>query len=192
MENAYYFIYVTVNDITEQKYLGQHCTFNPDDDYLGSGKYLIEDIKKYGIDNFKRYYIEECNDIFELANRELHWIKKFDCVKSNDWYNDTYICMPNKMFEYGRPDVVSSLTKQKQRNKKLGRKLSESHKKNISKAHLGVKKTKQHAKHIAKAKMGIKRSEECNKKISETLKGRHLTEEHKKNISEYWRKRRND
>ena len=48
-----YFIYITTNLITNEKYIGKHYG-TEDDSYLGSGKILQRAILKYGKENFKR------------------------------------------------------------------------------------------------------------------------------------------
>jgi len=166
MENAYYLIYVTVNDITEEEYLGQHCTFNPKDDYLGSGNLINDAIRKYGRENFKRYIIEECNDIFHLAKREFEWIKAFDAINRDDWYNIDYRCYPNFIFEYGHKEESKKLMKELAKGKGKGRKLTEEHKNNIR-----------------KARMGWVFSEKSKEKMRIKALNRHHTEETKNKIS---------
>ena len=158
MDNAFYGIYVTVNEITEEKYLGQHCTFNINDGYLGSGKLLQKAIKKYGSENFKRYYIDECKDIFELAKKEYEWLRKFDAVNSPEWYNDSYICSPNYCFEYGLTYV---------------------HKKKIKDNHAHYWLGKEGGR------KGNTNTEETRKKISKALTGKKHSEERKKAKSIY-------
>lgn len=58
----YGFIYITTNHINGKKYIGQK---NYDKngrwkEYLGSGIILKQAIQKYGVDNFSKEIIEEC------------------------------------------------------------------------------------------------------------------------------------
>jgi hypothetical protein len=59
MEQNYIgYIYITTNLINNKKYIGQHKSKSFDLNYLGSGKLIVEAIKKYGKDNFKTEVIE--------------------------------------------------------------------------------------------------------------------------------------
>ena len=93
-----YFVYVTTNLVNGKRYVGQHCTYDENDHYFGSNKDLEEDLRLYGEKNFKRQTIEYCDDIFNLAQRELFWIKEFNAVEDDNWYNLNYICSPNVWF----------------------------------------------------------------------------------------------
>jgi hypothetical protein len=48
----FYTVYRTTNLVNGSKYYGCHKTDNPNDDYLGSGKWLLRAIAKYGRENF--------------------------------------------------------------------------------------------------------------------------------------------
>ncbi len=50
----FYTVYKTVNLINGKFYIGVHQTENPDDGYLGSGKYLLRAVAKYGPQGFKK------------------------------------------------------------------------------------------------------------------------------------------
>ena len=54
---TYYLIYKTENKINGKIYIGKHITNTIGDNYLGSGIYLLNAIKKYGKENFKKRYI---------------------------------------------------------------------------------------------------------------------------------------
>jgi len=55
-------IYKTDCTITGRFYIGMHSTDNIDDGYVGSGKFLWNSIRKYGIENHKRVILEFCKD----------------------------------------------------------------------------------------------------------------------------------
>jgi group I intron endonuclease len=78
-------IYITTNILNNKRYIGKDSKNNPK--YIGSGTLLLEDIKKYGRENFKKEILEYCNNNEELHLRESYWIQKYKAVESNDFYN---------------------------------------------------------------------------------------------------------
>lgn len=67
------------------------------DDYLGSSKLLLEDIKKLGTNNFRKIILENCGDIDNKTLRKLESEKylKPNKVKSDpSYYNRTEIYGP--------------------------------------------------------------------------------------------------
>lgn len=88
MRDPFGFIYVTTNVLTGKKYIGQSRYNKPKwENYLGSGKFLLESIAKHGRDNFRRVIICEADSREELCELESYFIKKFDAVESRDFYN---------------------------------------------------------------------------------------------------------
>ena len=53
--------------------------------YLGSGKLLVSDIKKYGKDNFYKIIIEEAETEDELRKLEEKYILEYDAVNRDDF-----------------------------------------------------------------------------------------------------------
>lgn len=69
-EKKYHFIYKTTAKFNGKYYLGMHSTDDLNDGYLGSGKRLLQDVKKYGADQYEREIIEFCDTREELEKRE--------------------------------------------------------------------------------------------------------------------------
>lgn len=84
--NKQYYVYLTINLINNKKYIGYHYG-NINDNYLGSGTKLLEDVKNYGKENFKKEILEICNTSEECFEREKFWIKKYNAVNSQEFYN---------------------------------------------------------------------------------------------------------
>ena len=76
-----FYVYLTTNLINNKKYIGQHYG-EINDSYLGSGHIILDAIKKYGKENFKKEILKICKDYEDLNNRIL--IKK---LKDDDITN---------------------------------------------------------------------------------------------------------
>lgn len=81
-----YYIYKTTNLINGKYYVGFHKTSDPFDNYLGSGVRLIDAIKKYGVENFKKEILFEF-DTQEEAEAKEREIVNLDFVKDRNTYN---------------------------------------------------------------------------------------------------------
>lgn len=81
----YFIIYKTTNLINGKYYYGKHQTSNLDDGYLGSGKYLLNSVKKYGKVNFHREtrYLCRSRDIMDEMEEFLSikegWVADKKC-----------------------------------------------------------------------------------------------------------------
>lgn len=84
----YGFIYLTTNKINGKKYIGM-CKNTHREGYLGSGKLLKEAIKKYGKQNFERTILQECETFESLSNAEECWIKHYNAIEDDSFYNLT-------------------------------------------------------------------------------------------------------
>ena len=85
MNKKHYLIYQITNNINQKFYIGKHETYNIDDNYFGSGKYLKRAINKYGLENFVKTIL------FELQNEEeMNLLEK--CVVTQEFCDreDTY------------------------------------------------------------------------------------------------------
>ena len=77
-------VYLITNKINNKKYVGADKNNNPK--YFGSGLKIKLALKKHGKENFNKEIIEEC-DLNNLYKREKYWIKFYDAVVSNEFYN---------------------------------------------------------------------------------------------------------
>lgn len=68
--DKYFIIYKTTNLLNGRYYIGMHVTTNINDGYLGSGRRIKAEIKKYGRENFSRVVLAELSSKTELAERE--------------------------------------------------------------------------------------------------------------------------
>ena len=52
--NPHYLIYKITNLLNNIIYIGLHKTYDINDDYMGSGKNIKNEIELFGIENFKK------------------------------------------------------------------------------------------------------------------------------------------
>lgn len=83
----YGYIYLTTNHVNGKRYIGRKTATKWVPTYLGSGTYLLKALAKYGKDNFTNIILQECNSLFDLVHFEMYYIKKFNAVKSDMFYN---------------------------------------------------------------------------------------------------------
>ena len=79
-------VYRTTSLIDDGIYIGVHSTDNINDGYLGSGDRIINVVKKYGKNKFKREILFDCE-----SKEEAYWIESLIVVewfiKRRDVYN---------------------------------------------------------------------------------------------------------
>ena len=85
----YGYIYKTTNLINNKIYIGQHKVKEEkiDNSYYGSGKLILQAIKKYGKENFEVEILEWCPDKEILAEKEIYYIEKFKSKSIYGNYN---------------------------------------------------------------------------------------------------------
>uniref|UniRef100_A0A6M3ITA9 GIY-YIG domain-containing protein n=1 Tax=viral metagenome TaxID=1070528 RepID=A0A6M3ITA9_9ZZZZ len=82
----YYLVYKITNNVNGKIYIGVHKTKDRDDEYLGSGKIIIQAIKKYGIEHFIKEILYECSSSKDMYNREAKIVNK-EFISRCDTYN---------------------------------------------------------------------------------------------------------
>lgn len=78
----FYTIYKTTNLLNGKYYIGKHQTYDPNDDYLGSGNLLKRAIKKYGRNNFKKEILHIFDNEADMNTKEKELV-----VIHEDSYN---------------------------------------------------------------------------------------------------------
>ena len=82
----YYIIYKTTNTVNNKIYIGKHQTENLTDDYLGSGKILIQAIKKYGKEKFIKEILYKFDNEEEMNLMETKIVDE-EFIIRKDTYN---------------------------------------------------------------------------------------------------------
>ena len=75
-DGKFHILYKVTNTLNERFYIGKHSTRILEDGYLGSGRRIRDEIKKYGKENFKREILEYCNTEEELYSLEEQIVNK--------------------------------------------------------------------------------------------------------------------
>lgn len=73
----YGYIYLIINNLDGKTYIGKRHSDKFDDNYMGSGKYLKRAQKKYGIENFEKFFIQWTNSEEDACEKEKFWIKEY-------------------------------------------------------------------------------------------------------------------
>ena len=91
-DNKNHYVYEITNNLNGMKYIGKRSCTCPieDDSYMGSGKSLVNDFKKYGKENFSKKILEVCNTEKKAYSREKYWIEYYNAVRSDNYYNKMY------------------------------------------------------------------------------------------------------
>lgn len=150
-------LYETVNLVNGKYYRGIHSTHDVNDSYLGSGSILKRAIKKYGPENFIRYFAGSCRSREELIAAERELVDQA-CVDDSRCYNRSLGgnggCIPT---DETRAKMSAALR--------------------------GKKRSPEHCARIAAAKTGKKRSIETRAKMSAANIGKKLSPEHRAKMS---------
>ena len=82
----HYLIYQVRNKLNGMIYIGKHMTNDKDDDYMGSGIRIRRAIEKYGIENFEKTILFECESADEMNAKEAEIVNE-DFIARDDVYN---------------------------------------------------------------------------------------------------------
>jgi hypothetical protein len=153
--------YITINLLNSHYYIGKHSTDNIEDGYLGSGKILLQAVKKYGRDNFARIILGEYDSSEDALAAEALLVNETVVSDSN-----SYNC---KVGGLGLHELRYW----------AGKKMSDSHRLKLSIAHSGKTLTDSHKALIAE---GMRKSAN-RKSVSQYDKEWNLIDTHESLIA---------
>lgn len=179
----YYTIYKTTNLLNGRFYIGCHKTRNLDDNYIGSGKYLLLAIKKYGKENFIKEILYTFSTPKEMYAKEAEIVTKEFLLTENtynlkvggfggfDYINSTGKNVHHKGMHISRKNLICGsalIERLKQKNK------YDEYIKNKSEAQMGKKNSQYGTTWVWNQSHG-------NKSIKKELLGEYINQgwEHK-------------
>lgn len=167
----YYTVYKTTNLINGKIYVGMHKTNNLDDGYMGSGKIFKRALEKYGIENFKKEYLEVFDNPEDMFQMESQIVNE-DFVNDEQTYN-------LKVGGEGGWDFVNANLTERQRKEiaQIGGLTRHISKEDWLKlTGIGIRRAWAEGKYdnvnFNNSRLGIPHSEETKKKMSESSKGK--------------------
>lgn len=185
-------VYKITNLINGKIYVGQDIKNDPN--YFGSGTMILNAIKKYGKNNFKKEILENCSNEKDMDEKEIFWIKELNSTDRKIGYN---ICEGGKTYRTMKGENnpmfgkhLSEETKQKIREKRKLQKMTEEQKEQLrikwsgdenpgkNKSPETIEKISQNRRGKCVGKehplFGKKHTEETKKHWSEVRKGRNI------------------
>jgi hypothetical protein len=120
----YYTIYKITNIMNNKIYIGRHKTMDLDDGYMGSGTRICAAIKKYGVDNFLKEIILQCDNYNDMILRESEMVNSefvkcdsnYNVIPGGDGFNTTGM-VSAILVETGENVFIRSEDYQKNKNK---------------------------------------------------------------------------
>ena len=203
MENSeikFYYVYLITNKILNKQYIGSRICYKDkieDDVYWGSSKYLDDDYKIYGKENFIKIILyDNYSNIKEMLDGESFYIHKYNTFEPKGY--NRYDPAQSPGWHMGGIHH-SEKSKEKIKNGNLGLKRSPETKQKMrkpkspeAKLHMSIAKkgrilSEETKQKMSKSQTGRIHSEETKQKMRKSSigknKGRILSEEHKEKIS---------
>lgn len=166
-----FYLYLKTHNVTGLKYLG--FTSKDPYKYLGSGKYWLDHLSKHG-KSITTNILLETDDISLIKEEGRKYSELWDIVKSRYFANMTNEEGTGGATWAGKKHSLETI--QKMSLAKLGKKFTESHKKNLSEA-------KKDSFGEQNNFYGKHHSVESKQKMSEKLTGKVRTDKFKQNLS---------
>ena len=172
----YGYVYLITNQLNNRKYIGIHHYTKPeiDKNYYGSGKIITQAVRTYGRKNFCIQVLDWAESFDELSELEKYYIKLYNAVESEDFYNladGGHNLTPEEVKRF----ITESTRKTFSKNMK---KRWESHNPSICRNLLGENNpfygrhhTEETKQYLSQINTGRKHSEETKQKYSENRRG---------------------
>lgn len=214
----YGYIYKTTNLLDGRIYVGKRKGIF-DNSYLGSGRYILNAINKYGKENFKVEVLEWCDSIDDQNEKEVYWISHYrgldvpmyNISKGGDggdvysrlspedrekWRANNNFCQGFTANRTEEEKHQIALKIWKTRRENGTDKLTEEQKERQRQVHLGMRVSKETRDKISKSlsgenhpNFGMPRTEETKRKISTAVKNYMSSDEVRTKISEMQKER---
>jgi group I intron endonuclease len=172
---------MTTNLVNGMRYIGKHHG-EINDSYIGSGSKLLQDVKKFGKENFKKEILYISQNEEENCKKEEEFIAAFNAVKSPLFYNiHTGGSGGNTIAGYSPEERAELKKKCSERVKGEGNPMYGKHHSEITKQKIrenrdtSYMQTDEYRKNMSKATSGEKNG----------MYGKHHSEESKKLMSEH-------
>lgn len=169
------YIYKTTNLVNGKQYIGRKTSSIFIPSYHGSGVHLLNAIAKYGKENFTTELLKECFDLNDLIESETQYIKLYDAVNDDNFYNHSYGGW-NEGFLPGDANIAK-LPENREKNSKShkGKKMPEGFGEHQRQIHLGK----------PSGMLGKHHSEATRKILSEGTRNYNLNRKDYNQVSEH-------
>ena len=168
----FYYLYEVKNLLDGKIYVGVHKTKNLNDGYMGSGKIIINSIRKHGIENFSKTIIEYFTTEEEMFAREKEIVNE-DFLLREDTYNLRRGGTGG--FDYINTSKITKF-KGKTHSEETKKKIGDARRSAIKNGSFIYTPTEETKKKISEKKIGSKyksrpkKTDDHRKKISERIK----------------------
>jgi group I intron endonuclease len=172
------FVYRVTNLINGKIYVGK--SKNNDPKYFGSGPLIKNAILKYGLENFRKDILCECNTLSDLNEREVFWIEKLNTTNRAVGYNLTKGGDGGDTFS-SRSIISQNITREKlkEKNTNLTELTKEKHRQNTKK----LWKNSDFREKVLSKKKEVESTTEYKEKFSKRMKEVFSTEENRRKRS---------
>ncbi len=100
-KQKFFVIYQITNLLNNMIYVGAHVTHNVNDKYMGSSKYLKNDMKEQGRHNFKKEILHIFDNKEDMMDKEAEIVNREFCIRE-----DTYNRMIGGISDWSVLDMV--------------------------------------------------------------------------------------
>lgn len=101
-KQKFFVIYQITNLLDGRIYVGAHVTYNVNDKYMGSSKYLKKDMKELGRENFRKDILHVFDNMQDMISKEAEIVNRAFCYR-----DDTYNRVVGGMTEFSWVDTVT-------------------------------------------------------------------------------------